>query len=269
MAIKKKIIKVLKITLWVILCCGAGGLVGFAGYEHAGTTVRSLQVTVNYGQADILVTKHDIDSLILASNGSVTGHPLWELNTEHIEGPIRSQPYVDEAHVYLTNNGNVYVDIIQRQPILRIIASNYSSCYVDGHGKLLPLNPNYPARVLVASGYISDSVLKHPPNTLDKLLADSNDRASSLSALFRLAIFIHSHPFFRSQIEQIYVDKTGEVELIPKVGNHVILLGRVEDLEDKFQRLYVFYKLGLNKIGWNKYNVINIKYKNQVVCSKI
>ncbi len=65
------------------------------------------------------------------------------------------------------------------------------------------------------------------------------------------------------------MDPQGDVELFPKVGNHVILMGRVSDLEDKFQRLYVFYRMGLNKVGWNKYNVINIKYKNQVVCSNI
>ncbi len=269
MAIKKKILKALKITVWVILISGAGTLVGYASYEHNGTTVRNLLVTLDYGQADILVTRHDIDSLILAANGRVTGEYLWQLNTEKIEGPIRRQPYVDEAHVYATNSGDVYVDVIQRQPILRIITKSYSNCYLDGHGKLLPINPNYPARVLVATGCIPDSVIKHPPGSLDKLLADSNDRASSLSSLFRLAIFIYSHPFFKSQIEQIYVDEQGEAELIPKVGNHVILMGRVNDLEDKFQRLYVFYRMGLNKVGWNKYNVINIKYKNQVVCSKI
>jgi cell division protein FtsQ len=90
-----------------------------------------------------------------------------------------------------------------------------------------------------------------------------------MTNLYRLTMYITPDKFLKAQIAQIYVNEQGEFELIPRVGSHVILLGSAEDLDDKFRRLFAFYKFGLNKIGWNKYNVINIKYKNQVVCSKI
>ena len=78
-----------------------------------------------------------------------------------------------------------------------------------------------------------------------------------------------SSRFLKAQIEQVYVDKTGEFELFPRVGNHIIVFGNAEDIDKKFERLLIFYRNGLSKTGWNKYNVINIKYENQVVCSKI
>jgi cell division protein FtsQ len=53
------------------------------------------------------------------------------------------------------------------------------------------------------------------------------------------------------------------------VGNHKIILGDCSDLEQKFKKLFAFYKDGLNKIGWNTYKTINLKYKNQVVCTRI
>ena len=81
-------------------------------------------------------------------------------------------------------------------------------------------------------------------------------------------MYITHDKFLKAQIGQIYVNEFNEFELIPRIGSHVILLGKAEDLDDKFRRLYAFYRFGLNKIGWNKYSVINIKYKNQVVCSK-
>ena len=48
---------------------------------------------------------------------------------------------------------------------------------------------------------------------------------------------------------------------------------KIDDLteayEEKFEKLKMFYTEGLNKTdGWNKYSTINIKYKNQVVCTK-
>jgi cell division protein FtsQ len=266
---KEKILKVLYIVLWAILFSGAGVLLGFANYEHNSSAVKEVAVSMNYGQSDVLVTKGDIDALILSSAGKVPGKGLWELNTEKIEGPIRKQSYVEDANVYVTNDGRVFVDVIQRQPVLRIITKSYTSFYIDGHGQILPINPNYPARVLVASGNISDSCVRHAPKSFDSLFADSVSAAGSLSSLFRMAIYIENDPFFRSQISQIYVNDADEIELIPLVGNHVILFGKAEDMEDKFTRLYAFYKFGLNKIGWNKYDIINIKFKNQVVCSKI
>ena len=75
--------------------------------------------------------------------------------------------------------------------------------------------------------------------------------------------------FLKVLVDEIYVDKSGDFELVPKIGNQLIIFGKPENLEEKFKKLLVFYRQGLNKTGWNKYNVINIKYRNQVVCSKI
>jgi len=269
MSTKARILKILKIALWTLLFAGAGVLLGFANYEQGSSAVRNISISVNYGQADVLVTQQDIDSLIRTNAGSIHGKQLWEVNTEKIEAPIRKQSYVEDANVYVTDEGNVYVEVTQRQPILRVITKNHMSFYIDGHGQILPINPNYPARVLVASGNISDSCLHLSPKNFDSLFADSSSGGCSLSSLFRIAIYISNDPFFRAQIEQIYVDDNGEIQLIPAVGDHVILFGRSEDLEEKFTKLFAFYKYGLNRIGWNKYDIINIKYKNQVVCSKI
>jgi cell division protein FtsQ len=38
---------------------------------------------------------------------------------------------------------------------------------------------------------------------------------------------------------------------------------------EKFEKLHTFYLQGLNTTGsWNKYSVINLKFKNQIVCTK-
>ena len=59
-----------------------------------------------------------------------------------------------------------------------------------------------------------------------------------------------------------------EIELIPRVGNHIILLGSEEEMEAKFEKLMLFYKKGVQQTGWNQYSIINLKYKNQLVCVK-
>jgi cell division protein FtsQ len=266
----KKLLKILTIVLWVILVAGAATLVGFAEVNQYSKPCKKIEIRINYGAADVLITKTDVDSLLLQTSGILKGKPLGYINIGAIEAALRKQPYVAKVSVYESNEGTLSVDIRQREPLLRIINRKYESFYLDESGALLPVNPNFSARVLVANGVIDDSYMKNPAYQINILsLSDSVFYDSLLTNLYRLTMYITHDKFLKAQIAQVYVNEFNEFELIPLVGNQVILLGKADDLDDKFKKLYAFYRFGLNKIGWNKYNVINIKYKNQVVCSKI
>ena len=89
-----------------------------------------------------------------------------------------------------------------------------------------------------------------------------------LDDIYQISKFIDQSEFWKAQIEQVYVDKDLEFVIIPKVGNHKIVFGGIENLAGKFEKLMIFYKQGLSKTGWNEYSEINLKYKNQVVCTK-
>jgi cell division protein FtsQ len=266
----KKFLKILVIVLWVLLVAGAGTLVGFVEVEHYSNPCRKIDIRISYGASDVLITKKDVDSIVLKTAGMLKGKPLGYINTGSIENAIRKQAYVAKVSVYENNEGTIFIQIRQREPLLRIINRKYESFYLDESGALLPVNPNFSARVLVANGLIDDSYMKNPNYRVNVLaLSDSVFYDSLMTNIYKLTMYISHDKFLKAQIAQIYVNESGEFELIPRIGNHVILLGNADDLEDKFKRLFAFYKFGLNKIGWNKYNVINIKYKNQVVCSKI
>ena len=49
---------------------------------------------------------------------------------------------------------------------------------------------------------------------------------------------------------------------------HIIFLGKPGDYEEKFERLKIFYKKGLNQVGWNKYSRISLEFSNQIICTK-
>lgn len=269
MRLKKKIKRIFSLILWGTLVTGAGILLGFADYEQNGILCRHLHYDLVYGNSDPLITESDADSLIHLAVGKVVGKPLYQINTEKIEQVLRNYPYVDNAHVYGTSDGDIFITIQQREPVIRIITEKSQSYFIGKKGVLLPFHPEYPVRVMVATGVIPDSLFSIPAETYNKHQKFTIvQRSPLLSDLHRIALFISSDPFLNAQIVQVDVTPEGEYELIPKVGDHLILIGNAEDLEDKFSRLMIFYRQGLNQIGWNKYNIINIKYKNQVVCSK-
>ena len=83
-----------------------------------------------------------------------------------------------------------------------------------------------------------------------------------------MALFIDDNPFWKKQIEQLYVNSKQEYELIPRVGAHLILLGEADEFDRQLDQLWAFYQQGLNNVGWNRYEIINLKFRNQIVCTK-
>ena len=79
---------------------------------------------------------------------------------------------------------------------------------------------------------------------------------------------IESDKFLKAQITGIVFDENNELVVYPRVGGHKIILGEAEDFRNKFEKLKVFYRHGLGKVGWDRYSMINLKYHNQVVCTK-
>ena len=266
----KKILKILEIALWIVLTGGLIALLGFMSNEHNNSICKKYSIHIDYGKADVLVTENDIYNLVKQTGNILKGQSIGIIDFERIEREIRRQPYVASAQAYMSVDGSVEIDVVQRQPILRIFNQKGDSYYLDGLGNLLPLNPDFSARVLVANGAIPESFSKRTCYLTDSVHArDSLEFHAVINNLYMLSEFITRNKFLKAQIEQIFVEPNGEFELMPRVGRHTIILGGADNLEDKFERLFVFYRDGLSKIGWTRYNVINIKYRNQVICSKI
>jgi cell division protein FtsQ len=160
--------------------------------------------------------------------------------------------------VYADMDGIIHVEIRQRQPILRIINRANVQFYIDEKGYKMPLSESYTANVLVANGLI-DEDFSDQIDTLNTQLAKN---------LYRMAQFIKADTLWDNQIEQVYVGVKGDIELVPRVGNHKIIIGDTDSLETKFKNLLIFYKKAMPKVGWDIYKTINLKYANQVIGSK-
>jgi len=52
------------------------------------------------------------------------------------------------------------------------------------------------------------------------------------------------------------------------LGNHTIVFGSADQIENKFEKLKTFYIKGLNAVGWEQYKKINLKYEGQIVAEK-
>lgn len=209
-------------------------------------------VTINSDNEDGFITDDEVRKLIQEQCDSLQSHAKLDV----MEHALLNHPAIKSCQVYESVSGKLYVNVQQRVPLARVMSLTDDAYYIDDEGKKMPIIPGRPARVPILSGSVNQEG------------RDSITQLRLMSDLYQMLQFIHQDEFWNAAIEQIHVTNHREFILIPKVGLHEVHFGGVENLEGKFKKLLLFYQKGLTKEGWKEYKVINVKYKNQVVCQK-
>jgi cell division protein FtsQ len=241
-------------------------LLGFVNYQQSEMICLNTDIKI-LGKPELLfIERDDIQNKINSITGIPIGKKMDEINQLEIELEVEKLPCVKNAEVYKTIDGVLKLEVEQREPIARIINSNGNGYYIDKDGQTMPLSNKYSAKVVVFTGEIIEPYFKIalkennlPDTLLQKLIVDD---------IFILSDFITQNDFLKAQVQQVYVNKNREFEITPRIGNNNILLGSSENLADKFNNLMLFYAQIAESGEWNKYNKINLKYKDQIVCTK-
>ena len=173
------------------------------------------------------------------------GDLMEQVSTRKIEEALLQNPFVETAQCYKTQSGRVHITLSQRLPVIRVKADNGDDYYVDTYGNIMP-NTQFASDLVVATGQIS--------------------RPYAQKVLTRVGNFLINNKLWFNQVEQLNVLSDGSVEMVPRVGDHVIYLGLPTGLSQKFSRLEKFYKYGLSQAGWNKYSYISLEFDNQIIC---
>lgn len=260
--------RILIISGWVLLVAGASVLLGFAKSKRNSMLCKSVDIIVAQKGADLFITPEQVRALITKDQGAVEGEPMDKINLPQMEQMLKDNPYITNAQVYATLDGDIKIKIAQKNPIARIINRNEDSYYVDSAGYFMPLTDNCTPRVLVVNGLINESYAGNYKNNARSMERDTSVH-SLLPSIYKIAAYVNRDIFWKSQITQVYVDSAKEFILIPRVGGQHIILGDTTDLKQKFDKLFVLYKDGFNSNEkWNEYATINLKYKHQIICTK-
>lgn len=219
-------------------------LFGFSNYRNETKTVTS---EVIFEQGDNLFMSYEmVNKLLIQNQKHVKNQAKSLINLSSLEKQVLAHPMVENATTFLTIDGQLKTSVKQRTPIGRV-RTNSESYYIDRQGQKMPLSSNYSARVPIITG----------------LLVTEN-----MEDIYRLLTYIKRDEFLKKQI--VGIDKSAENDflLLTRIGDHKINLGGIEDLEVKFKNLKAFYNHTMTDKTIENYKIINLKYNNQVVCTK-
>ncbi len=266
----KKFKQIVFIVFGISLIVGLVLSMGFVNKDQDALPCKSLDIKVNQDGDLYFLNKKDVEQLIKDRGDSIVGQPKAKVNIPEIEKKLNSHDNIANAEVYITIDGKVKVDVKQRKPIIRVFNAAGESYYIDSEGKLMPLSSKYTAKVLIANGAISETYTKNCKySVLEKQMNDIVKQNNKLEELYVMARYINADEFWKAQVQQIYVNSELDMEIVPMVGDQKIIFGDTVALDKKFKKLLVFYQQGLNTTGWwDKYAVINLKFKDQIVCTK-
>lgn len=193
------------------------------------------------------LSKENITGLLDKEGLNPYGYIIDSIRCTMIENCINEISLVRDCQVYKTADRYVAIEIDCKIPILKVNDINGNEYYIDSDGNIIT-GVHKALHLPVATGYISEEMQS--------------------TELKEMACAIYGSRFWLAQTEQIHFEKNGNIILVPRVGGHIIEFGKAENITGKLDKLYTFYTKGLNAIGWDKYEKLNIEFNDKVICTK-
>ena len=249
-----------KVLRFILILATMVAIVVFANITMRNLNVSAINIEIEYGGKDELIGKADVTKMLQSKFGDISKKKRKEIKSEEIEEYLVQRNFISAANVYLTLGGDLKLEIEQSNPIVRVCNSNGYQFYIDTNKQVCKLKKGRAANVIVASGE-----LQGQPK-----LKEAIDSVSYpvLNDVYKIVELIEQDEVLKNQIDQIYYSKKDKFQLLPKVGDYVILLGGIDSLEGKLKKLHYLYKDGFVKHGWDNYSFVDLTFINQVVCTR-
>lgn len=260
---KKFIIFVIK---WSVLLLYLILILGFVKQKRLSVPLTKLNIEIHGNNKFIDTT--DVKKMLTSYSICFDSIQLYSINFDELENLIERIETVEHAEVFGNDYGVLNIVINQRKPIMRVITPDGNGFYVDKNGEKMPLSDKYTAHVTVLNGFITDEFVNSLSKDTITNAMTYQDYDYTLHDVYEMIVYMQKHELWSAQIQQLFINETKDIEIVPVVGNHIIILGSVSNFEDKLWKLEALYDKGIGNVDWNAYKTINLKYSNQVICEK-
>ena len=198
------------------------------------------------GENNPFVTHETVNNLLIQNFNGASSIRKDKLDLNSLEHTLDSNKMIEKAEVYATIDGTLKALVTQKTPIARV-STEKGLYYIDYQGEEMPLSDNFAARVPLLSGEMN------------------KENRAGLVEVFKK---IHNDDFLKKNITGVLVLPTGSLEMTNRNYQYRILFGRPINIDKKFDNYKAFYQHALKDTLIEKYKLINLKFTQQVVCTK-
>ncbi|HVE61316.1 MAG TPA: hypothetical protein VNA26_05835 [Chitinophagaceae bacterium] len=243
---------ILLVTAWLSVGSIMVVLLAAANRKEKKQLCKQVIVKIKGAGDKPYIKRNDILQQLQSSKNFLINKQLTKINLAQLERKLEKAAWIKDADLYFDSKNVLHVIVAERKPIARVFSSSGASFYIDMEGRKMPLLEEISLRLPIITNFPAAKKL----NRRDSLL---------LKELTSIIRYISAHSFWSSQIAQVDITSMRNFELIPLVGNHIIRIGNAEYLEEKLARLMIYYKQVAAKAGFDKYKVLDVQYRGQVL----
>ncbi len=254
--------KILTISSIVLVALALLALIGFSYHLRSNEFINGVTITIDHNNGVGFLDKMEVMEAVNPAD-TLLSYKIVEFDSKSIENLLSQNPFIEHVDCYCGLYGGVFINLQEKTPIVRVYEKNNKSYYMDEQGYFFPIHESHAPRTIIANGYLNNLRQKEYTNVHDSVYANT-----PLLDLYKLVKAIREDHFLNAQISQIYHNSKGDWELVPELGGHIIQLGKLENLDKKFENLKAFYLDLSRRNGWEDYKIINLSFNNQIVCTK-
>lgn len=238
----------MKVAIKAILILGivVYAVIAIAHFRKApeDALCTGVEVVVNDENSLGVVTPQYIEQCMTQHKVQPEGKALRETNLDSLCAILLKDPYISHAECHYNADSRLCIHVAPMQPLVHIMTASGKEFYTDTTGIVMPIEKAL-LNVCVATGHINTKDYK--------------------KTLLPLVWYIAHDAFWKEEVMQIDVDRQGDISLVPRSGEYTLLLGKIDRYEEKLANARLFYEKGFPQTGWNKYEVIDLRFKGQVI----
>ena len=237
-----------KILFSVLITLLVGGLVvvlAFVVPSNDTKKCENIHLSVTDYDDFKFISENDVQVQLQNSGVYPVGKLHSDIDLTEMEVSLLKLNMIKSVKCYFATNGDVNVAVTQRVPVFRVMEEG-RSYYIDNERKRMSTSIKFSAYVPIVTGNVNFE------------FATTN--------LYDFIVYLQSESRWRSAFTQIYVYPDNKIELVPRVGDFIVKMGSLDRYEAKLKKLDKFLKVLPKYHSWDKYSVINLEFRDQVVC---
>ncbi|MBQ4366476.1 MAG: hypothetical protein II786_00145, partial [Muribaculaceae bacterium] len=239
--------RLIQYSILLVLAAGLATGILWARGKSQGELCTVVDVQVINADSTAFVTPQGVLNDLKSQGIKIVGKHMGDINASDIEEALKQSPYLENADLVKCQEGKVLIRVSQLVPVLRVFDGE-ASYYVNRAGKHMVATSNYHCDVPVIQGHFTR---KYPATRLLPLID-----------------YVESDSLLHSLITMYVVRDSNNIILVPHLSGHVINMGNVDNFQNKFAKLKLFYNEVLPKRGWNTYDTISLKWNHQIVATR-
>ena len=194
----------------------------------------------------IFVSYEAVNKLLIEKGKELKTIGKDKVVLNELEKMLNEHDMIQKSEVFVSIDGVLKAMVTQGIPIARIF-NEEGSFYIDSKGNRMPLSKIQTARLPLVLGEINDA---------------------NKEEMYDLLWFIYNDDFLKKNITGIEILPSGSLKMTNRNYDYAIEFGKTVEVERKFDNYKAFFQKAVHDTLIDKYKVINLKFTQQVVCTK-